>query len=141
MITRSDPDLVKGVLGRNYDKRVELQPFCQAAAMLVGRVEGIVEAGTFTEEELTLLETWLAAHFYQASDPGWASRSTSGRSGSREGQTGMHLELTRYGQMAMDLDTTNTLRDINAGNGEVEVQCFSNHTPASEVRSFHERNY
>lgn len=92
-----------------------LTPFIDTAAAIVDRVEAcaILKSKTLTATELELVERWLAAHFYAVSDKPYASRSTSGASGSFHGQTGMYLEATLYGQTAMRVDYSGCLAALN----------------------------
>ncbi len=108
---RTDATAVRAVLGRNYDGSSDLAPFIAAAGAIV---DGVAECATaqgltLGDDRLALLETWLAAHCYAQMDPTYTAKSTGGASGSYTGQTGMYLEGTRYGQMAVTLDTSGCL--------------------------------
>lgn len=116
MTVRTDSDSVKAVLLRDYDTRnsPSLDPFIRAASLIVDRVaacaslKGIMLS---TDEKLDI-ETWLAAHAYQASDPGYKSKSTSSASGSFTGEFDKGFESTRYGAMALSLDNSGCLAAI-----------------------------
>lgn len=62
-----------------------------------------------TEAAITIVETWLAAHYYAQKDPAYSSKSTGGASGSFQGQVAMYFESTWYGQKAMELDHSGCL--------------------------------
>lgn len=87
-----------------------LTPFINAASSLVTRVCG--DAG-YSDDDLALIETWLAAHFVAIRDPRLSSRSVGSASGSYQGQTTMMLSATTYGQQAMLLDTEGGLAVLN----------------------------
>jgi len=109
------------VTDKNYDGSTSLAAFIDTATALVDEVvtcaakRGITLSATLLE----LIERWLAAHFYAHADPLYTSRSTQGASGSFQGQTGMHLESTQYGQTAMVLDTSRCLAAINKGGSKI----------------------
>lgn len=113
MTIRTTEAAVKGILLRDYDKRKapSLIPFIESASSLVGRVSVCASARgePLTAEQLELVERWLSAHLYQVSDQGYSSKSTDSASGSFQGQTGMYLESTKYGQTALMMDTSGCL--------------------------------
>lgn len=123
MAIRTTKDLVIKVLMDDYGERLcggnpDLSPFISAANNLVGQIDACVTRNNktaLTTSQKREVETWLAAHFYQMSDPGYTSKSTAGASASFTGQFGMYLEMTRYGQTAMLLDPSGCLRMINKG--------------------------
>lgn len=102
--------------GKDYDTEnaPSLTGFIATASVIVDRAvtcasnRGI----TISDTESELMERWVAAHAYCMSDPTYASKSTQGASASFTGQTGMHLEQTRYGQTAMDLDPSGCLARV-----------------------------
>ncbi len=98
----------------DYDGTRDLTPFIDAASAIVDRVVTCATAKgiTLSASVLELIERWLAAHAYCLSDQTFASKSTAGASASFHGQTGMHLESTRYGQMAAALDYSGCLNSI-----------------------------
>jgi len=87
----------------------DLVPFIEVANALV--TELCSDSG-YTDARLELIERWLSAHFYAVRDPRTSSES-AGVSVSYQGQTGMHLDLTTYGQQAMLLDTDGNLAALN----------------------------
>ena len=85
----------------------DLTPFMTAANALV--VEKCSNSG-YTTDRLTLIETWLAAHFYACSinvQP--AAERIGALSINYQGRTDLGFDLTHYGQMAMRLDTAGSL--------------------------------
>lgn len=117
MAIRTTNDRVKGILDRDYDAKrgTDLSPYVLAASTIVDRVVLMAAAKniTLTPQELEVLEAWVAAHCYQASDPAYASKSTGGASGSYLGKMGKGFEATRYGLMALRLDYSYCLENID----------------------------
>lgn len=117
-MARATADSVRAVLapGGDYDldRNPDLTPFITASALLVARVEECAADKDYvlTEDELTAIEDWLAAHFYVVSDQTYASKSTDGASASFHGQTGMYLDSSRYGQTAKVIDTSGCLSTL-----------------------------
>jgi hypothetical protein len=101
----------------------QLAPMIAMAAMETGeRLTGL----GISEARLTEIERWLSAHFVAASlDPRRKSQGVSGASETFEGQQGMGLESTRYGQQAIVLDTTGTLAGASKGqSAKAEFSCM-----------------
>lgn len=118
MAQRTTVDKVRDVLvsGKDYDGSTDLQPFIDTAVVLADRVSSLDADSILDSTTLERIEAWLAAHLYCTPDRPRQSLSRGGANASYQGQTGMHLESTYYGQSAMDLDFTGTLRKINGGN-------------------------
>lgn len=118
-MARTDADLVKAVLapGNDYDlaNAPSLTRFITTANLVTSRVAACATAKdiALSTEELTEIETWLAAHYYAMSDQTYASKTTGGQSASFHGQTGKRLEATKYGQTALDLDYSGCLSAIS----------------------------
>ncbi len=119
-MSRTTTILVEALLGNDYDPAPEvgeptdLQQYIDSAGVIVSRVATCAAAKgmALTTEELELIERWLSAHCYVQMDQTYASHS-DGASASFHGQTGMHLESSRYGQMAMDIDYSGCLTAIS----------------------------
>lgn len=95
--------------------------FLDTANIFTNRLAAKVP-GEHTDEELRAIETYLAAHAYALKDPQYSSKSTGKTSSTFEGQTGMLLKFTRYGQMACALDHTGKLSDITSGKTKVGIK-------------------
>lgn len=61
---------------------------------------------------LTQIEVWLSAHFAAMNDPRVRSENVAGVSSTYEGTSGMGLQGSRYGQQAIALDYTGTLKNL-----------------------------
>lgn len=93
----------------DFDVAVDKTPFMTAASILVDKISGL------STEVLTVIETWLAAHFYCMHSPRRVTEKAGDVGATYETKIGFNLALSKYGQMAMTLDTTGTLRGISSG--------------------------
>ena len=106
---------VQGILkaGRDYDvrKRPSLEPYIEWADVMMADLDAclIDREESYTDAKLEMIARYLAAHAYAMSDQTYANKSTGGASGTFHGQTGKYLEATKYGQMALQLDTAGCL--------------------------------
>ncbi len=119
MSVRTTSGAVAGILkpGGDFDVEADsadLNPFIATANAIANRVATCAAAKShaLSASELELIERWLAAHCWVQSDQVWASKSTGGASASFQGQTMMRLENSKYGQMALLLDTSGCLEQI-----------------------------
>ena len=113
MTTRTDKKAVDNILGDNYDGSTSLLPFIETANGLVDRISTLDTAGIMSANQLELVERWLAAHFYAHHDQLFQSSGQGGANATYQGQTGMALASTQYGQTAMTLDLTGTLSELS----------------------------
>lgn len=119
-MARTSSTLVGQII--EVDSSISLDPFIKAATVLVDQVAASSSAPSVAV--LKQIETWVAAHFYAMRDPG-ASPSSEQVDGIRvtyQGRSGLGLESTRYGQMAITLDPTGVLRNLYKGSVSVGVQ-------------------
>lgn len=110
---RTTADLVKGIIKTRITR--DLSPFIDAANYMVTKVCAVIPTGgvDYTDEDLTLIETWLAAHFYAIDDPRNARERVSTLTQQIESKVDLGLDVTRYGQMAMRLDVNGKLAALN----------------------------
>ena len=96
-----------------------------AATALTDKVSVLDAAGAdvLNDALLVQIEKYLAAHFAQsfASNQQVTTESSLGASSTFQGQTGMGLDATLFGQHAMILDVSGNLRELNEGVHTVEV--------------------
>jgi hypothetical protein len=62
-----------------------------------------------TVDRLTIIETWLSAHFVAIRDPRYQAETMGAASATYINSPGPNLALTPYGQQAMLLDSTGNL--------------------------------
>ena len=117
---RTTPQLVQERLSWDWDSVSSLTPHIAVASALVDDVIKLAQqyGQSLPLGRDQLLETEIAAHIYKYSaDRQRNSVPVQGAvtGGSFTGQTGMFLEGTTYGQMALALDSTGSLRAIAKG--------------------------
>jgi hypothetical protein len=99
----------------DYDDAIPIDAFITAANALTDYVSSQDSDSLLSAALLKEIERYLAAHFYESRDPQYTSRSTGGASGNFQGQFKTGLESSKWGQHAMVLDVTGTLRNLNDG--------------------------
>lgn len=139
MAVRTTAVAVQAILLNQYDTvdTPSLTAFIDSAAIIIKRVIACHAPSTLDEEDLEVIERWLAAHLYAHADQLMSSKSTADASASFQGKTGMGLNSTQYGQTAMDLDASGCLRAIN--NGAVLTMDWLG-TPVSEQTAYGDRD-
>jgi len=78
--------------------------------------------GKLSESLLKRIEIQLAAHFASAQDQRAESVDQQSTSVDYQGETGMGLKGTKYGQNALALDTTGALANSNKPGARFEVR-------------------
>ncbi len=113
-MARTTPAAVQGVLGPHYDGQTSLTPFIDTANAIVERIAEQDADSIMTSVRLEIVERWLAGHFYAHADQLRQTESAGGKaSATYQGQTGMNLSSTQYGQSAMLLDFTGLLAKLS----------------------------
>lgn len=111
MTIRTTEDRVRAIIKSSVS--IDVTPFMTPASLIVDRISTNDTDGVLSTTELGEIETWLAAHLYGLRDAQYQSKSTGGASASFQGQTGLCLDLTWWGQTAKVLDTTGYLSRID----------------------------
>lgn len=117
MTYRTTDSEVREIIDVEEDK--DLDRFIATASNLVDWLDAQDTDGDLSSTTLQLIEMWLAAHFYAHYDQLYTQRQTGKSMAIFQGQTGMNLASTQYGQTAMDLDVTNRLRARSVGKKKV----------------------
>ena len=94
------------------DVSIPLDPFIAVANSLVNQLVA-EESDAPDEARLTLIETWLAAHFYCMRDPRVTMEKAGPVQANYQSAVDLYLATSHYGQMAMTLDTTGFLRALS----------------------------
>lgn len=110
--TRTDEDAVQALLLGNYQEGTDLSPFITAAAMIVTR--RLVPLATYSADELTEIESWLAAHFATVPEGQLRAEQAGQARDDIAIKVDLGLDQTTFGQTAKVLDTEGGL----AGLGE-----------------------
>lgn len=95
-----------------------LEMFCQ---MALDVIEEKLSVTTLSEERQSRIGLLLAAHFASTNSPQLASERIGPHSWTRQGEFGMGLDATSYGQAAKQLDTTGTLAKMGLRKATVGV--------------------
>lgn len=118
MAIRTTEEAVKELLD-GYRSGKSFDPFIAPASGLVDGVEALSNTldsdEQLDEERLELIERWLAAHFYCMFDPRAEREKAGSVEAKYETKIDLRLNLSKYGQMAMLLDTTGYLDSLNDG--------------------------
>lgn len=126
----------------DLDAALKLDRFIQAASRLVDYVEDCDTNNLLSADHLRDIEIQLAAHFAAHRDQRYAAKKTADASATFQGQTGMGLDSTQYGQTAKILDVTGCLadldRDSKRGKTTVGLQWLG--TPPSSQLDYDERD-
>lgn len=94
-------------------------PFINSAHVLVEKILG---AEGLTEEHLTQIELWLAAHFACMMDPRETEQEADRARAKFEGKSGLGLDNSRYGQQVKLLDTTGLLAALDDASRNIRRQ-------------------
>lgn len=98
-------DLIEGV-----DSSTTFTPFIAVANALVDEV--CLDSG-YAEARLTLIETWLAAHFYSVMIPQATQEKAGSVAQTLDIKTDLQLQSSRWGQTALILDTAGNLAALS----------------------------
>jgi hypothetical protein len=105
----------------DVESAISLSPFIADASMLVDDVATADTADEISDARLQRIETWLAAHLYTVRDP----RTTQERAGqvaaTYQSAVDKGLESSHYGQTAISLDPTGTLKNLSKGRRRATV--------------------
>lgn len=94
----------------SYDPAItDITPFITAANLLI--TQKFTGSGV-SEALLKEMERWLAAHYIAIRDPRLRSEKIGDAANTYQGQEGMYLDATLYGQQVKTLDPTGTLANI-----------------------------
>jgi hypothetical protein len=108
---RTTAEDVRLVIEVDAEATPDLTPFILIANELVTEH---CSSGGLTETRLKLVETWLAAHFYEARMELATSESAGGASKSYQRPSELFLHQTKHGQTAMMLDSTGNLAALSS---------------------------
>lgn len=127
--------------GNDYDteRTPSLTPFVDAAYSITNRVSACATTKglTIDSTDLELIERWVAAHLYCMADPIYQSKSHGGASGQFQGQSGLYLDQTRYGQTALTLDWTGCLAAVST---KARAYAFWGGKTRANAQTFEQRN-
>lgn len=107
---------VRGIIA--FDPSIsDLSPFIYAASELVAELCGqnakFPPCPPYTKRRMSLITTWLAAHFLAIRDPRYKQEQIGAASATYAIETAKNLDSTQYGQQAKLLDTFGNLAYID----------------------------
>lgn len=94
----------------DYDDSISLTPFILVANQLVTE---LCTDSDYTDARLLEIERWLSAHFYSVRDMVVSSEKAASVSQNFQYKVDLALNYTKYGQMAMVIDTVGNLAQLN----------------------------
>lgn len=108
----------------------ELNPFVITAGVVV---DTHLASKGLSADILVEIEKYLAAHFATLLDPRAKTEKVGNEySVTYQGETGMRFEATHYGQMALVLDSSNTLASL--GQKRASMTIFRTPRHGSQIR-------
>lgn len=100
----------------------DLDPFIEPANMLV---TDVCTSSGYSDAKLEIIERWLSAHFYAILRPRNFLEQVDTLREQIESKIDLGLNVTRYGQQAMRLDTAGNLAALNNKMKEIVVSRMS----------------
>lgn len=85
-------------------------------------VEANLASASLGETLLTQIELWMAAHFLAMKDQRKSAVKVGDLSVTYQGQTGMGLNATQYGQQALAMDTSGTLSALDSKRAMISLE-------------------
>lgn len=105
-------DIDPNIITNTYPGVNSFEQWRNSANEVVNNIIVAVDS-TYSVNLLTLIETYLSAHFYSLYDPRASYETVSSVRATYDGKTGMLLEWSRYGQGAILLDYGGYLANMN----------------------------
>ena len=109
-MARTTLALVSEIVDVDTNISSTLTPFITAANELVTEV---CSDSSYTDARLTLIETWLAGHFYAMRDQALDTDRVDVLSTKYQYKIGLFLQQTKQGQTALILDTAGNLAQLS----------------------------
>lgn len=136
MAWRTTEEDVRAIISTDSDNLIA--PFIDTATAVVDYVESEDDNDVLTDALLREIEKYLAAHFYEHLDQAYTSKSTDGASAAFQGQFGMGLDSSKWGQTAKRLDVTGTLAAMDRTKHKITVEWLGK--PVSEQTAYTDRD-
>ncbi len=119
MAQRTSEVRVRAIIDDN--SLVDIAPFIDAATAVTDYVASEDSGSALTDALLLQIESYLAAHFYEHLDPQYSSKKTGKAEAKFQGEFGMGLDSSKWGQTAKMLDVTGTLARLSKGDAVPSV--------------------
>ena len=111
MAIRTTDAAVAGII--EVDLTIPLTPFIETGSTLVDDIAAADPS--VSSARLELIERYLSAHFYTLRDPRTTAERAGPVSANYQSSVGSGLKTSHYGQMAITLDPTGTLKNMSEG--------------------------
>jgi hypothetical protein len=145
-MSRTTADQVKALLtpGGAYDlvNNPDVSPFIDSASILIDAVNecALSKDITLTSAQLEIMERWVAAHAYVMTDQRPQEEWDEKAKAVYQGRTGLNLEASKYGQMALSLDTSGCLSAISSGRNRKAARGYYLGRRPSEQTDYQDRD-
>lgn len=120
---RTSREKVRSIIEVDDDEVPDLDPFIETANNLV---TDVCTGSGYTNAKLELIERWLSAHFYAIRDPRMTTKESRGQLGGIrqqfESKVDLGLNLTRYGQQAVILDSAGNLKQLESSSKQRKIK-------------------
>ena len=103
------------------DPNLSVAPFIDTATALTDYVSAQDTLGMLNAALLKEIEKYLAAHFYEHLDPQYTEKTTGDAEAKFQGEFGMGLDGSKWGQTAKRLDVTGTLDSLDRPKHKVSL--------------------
>ena len=120
------------------DSTLSLAPFIATATALTDYVSSKDSNGLLTTALLLEIEKYLAAHFYEHRDSQYIEKKTGDASAVFQGEFGMRLDSSKWGQTALMLDVSGTLAALNKNRSKAKGSWVGK--KASEATDYADRD-
>lgn len=117
-MARTTPSDVKNIFNTDLSDSA-VSDWIDIASEVVDTIDQAEDS--VTDTRLTQIEKLLAAHYASAQDQRLSSTSRETASANYQGDTGMNLMGTKYGQQAVQLDPTGTLAELGKPTATLSV--------------------
>jgi len=128
MAYRTTPDVVIKLL-EEYDPAMDMMQCIEAGNSVTTQQCVNSLTYTYTDILLELIERYLSAHFYEINIARQKFRAAGKVQDSMESKVDLHLNLTRYGQMAMVIDGAGNLAAWNNALDDVKKPVDAGYRP------------
>jgi len=119
MAWRVQEDEVRDII--DADSQHSLVPFIDTANAVTDRVLAQDSESVLSVAILKQIELYLSAHYYEHLNPLALESKTADATDIFQGQFGMGLKSTKYGQTAVELDETGFLSSLNRGRAKASM--------------------
>lgn len=141
-MSRTTSTEVKAFLAGNYNSQSNptVDPFIEMAGVMVDNLVTCATSKgvTLSDDTLKQIEKLLACHLYGFQDQFYKRKRTGQASGEFQGDTGMGLKSSFYGQTALSLDSSGCLSQADMPVIDLTMDWLG--TPLRDQQTYDQRN-